>query len=67
MFFRVPKKSRKTPPAPERTGCAYFILERGFLPDPWWDWDDIIDLDYTQEGVRRYMTEALKYWVKETG
>ena len=42
-------------------------LERRLLPDPWWDWDDIIDLDYTQEGVRRYMTEALKYWVKETG
>ena len=36
-----------------------------FRPSPWWDWPDIIDLDYNQEGVRRYMTEALKYWVKE--
>lgn len=33
-----------------------------FRPTPWWDWPDIIDLDYNQEGIRRYMTEALKYW-----
>jgi 1,4-alpha-glucan branching enzyme len=25
-------------------------------PTPWYDWDDIIDLDYTQPGLRRYMT-----------
>lgn len=36
-----------------------------FRPTPWWDWPDIIDLDYEQEDVRRYMTEALKYWVRE--
>jgi glycosidase len=36
-----------------------------FRPTPWWDWSDIIDLDYNHEGLRRYMTEALKYWVKE--
>ena len=36
-----------------------------FRPTPWWDWDDIIDLDYGQEGLRRYMTEAMKYWVRE--
>ena len=36
-----------------------------FCPTPWWDWDDIIDLDYGQEGLRRYMTEAMKYWVRE--
>jgi glycosidase len=36
-----------------------------FRPTPWWDWPDIIDLDYGQEDVRRYMTEALKYWVRE--
>ncbi len=38
-----------------------------FRPTPWWDWSDIIDLDYSQPGVRRYMTEALKYWVAEVG
>ncbi|MGB3722578.1 MAG: alpha-amylase family glycosyl hydrolase [Pacificimonas sp.] len=33
-------------------------------PTPWWDWSDIIDLDYRQPGVRKYMTEALAYWVR---
>ncbi|HEX9019535.1 MAG TPA: alpha-amylase family glycosyl hydrolase [Anaerolineaceae bacterium] len=36
-----------------------------FRPTPWWDWPDIIDFDYEQEGLRRFMTEALKYWVRE--
>ncbi len=36
-----------------------------FQPTPWYDWDDIIDFDYEQPGIRKYMTEALKYWVKE--
>lgn len=36
-----------------------------FRPTPWWDWSDIIDLDYRHEGLRRYMTDALKYWVRE--
>lgn len=36
-----------------------------FRPTPWWDWSDIIDLDYSKPEVREYMTEALKYWVKE--
>lgn len=37
-----------------------------FHPSPWHDWDDIIDLDYGQASLREYMTEALKYWVRET-
>ncbi|MBY0563849.1 MAG: alpha amylase C-terminal domain-containing protein [Hyphomonadaceae bacterium] len=36
-----------------------------FHPTPWWDWSDIIDLDYDQPGLRRYMTEAMIYWVRE--
>lgn len=36
-----------------------------FRPTPWWDWPDIIDLDYDQPAVRQYMTQALKYWVAE--
>jgi len=36
-----------------------------FRPTPWWDWSDIINLDYHQPGLRRYMTGALKYWVQE--
>ncbi|MCB2218843.1 MAG: alpha-glucosidase C-terminal domain-containing protein [Bacteroidetes bacterium] len=37
-----------------------------FRPTPWYDWDDIIDFDYNHPGIRQYMTEAMKYWVKET-
>jgi glycosidase len=38
-----------------------------FCPTPWWDWDDIIDLDYSHPELRKYMTEALCYWVREAG
>ena len=38
-----------------------------FRPTPWWDWSDIIDLDYDRPDVRKYMTEAMKYWVQEVG
>ncbi len=38
-----------------------------FRPTPWWDWPDVIDFDYDQPGIRRYMTEALCYWVREAG
>ncbi len=36
-----------------------------FRPTPWWDWEDIIDFDYGQPAMRKYMTDALKYWVTE--
>jgi len=36
-----------------------------FRPTPWWDWSDIINLSYKHEGLRKYMTDALKYWVRE--
>ncbi|XHS80164.1 alpha-amylase family glycosyl hydrolase [Burkholderiaceae bacterium UC74_6] len=36
-----------------------------FQPTPWYDWADIIDLDYDQPGLRHYMREALQYWVRE--
>lgn len=35
-----------------------------FQSTPWRDYDDIIDFDYSQPGLRKYMTEALKFWVK---
>ena len=38
-----------------------------FRPTPWFDWSDIIDLDYSKPGLRRYMTEAMKFWVREAG
>ena len=36
-----------------------------FMPTPWWDWDDIIDLDYSKPDLRQYMTEALLHWVRD--
>ncbi|UJF30571.1 alpha-glucosidase C-terminal domain-containing protein [Kaistella sp. 97-N-M2] len=36
-----------------------------YQPTPWYDWDDVIDFDYDQPDFRKYMTEALKFWLKE--
>ncbi len=36
-----------------------------FHPTPWWDWSDIIDLDYSKAEVRKYISDAMKYWIKE--
>jgi glycosidase len=41
-------------------------VDGNFQPTPWYDWDDVIDFDYNQPGVREYMTESLKFWVRET-
>jgi cyclomaltodextrinase / maltogenic alpha-amylase / neopullulanase len=40
--------------------------EGKFQPTPWYDWDDVIDFDYNNPYFRKYMTDALKYWVSET-
>lgn len=36
-----------------------------FHPTPWFDWSDIIDLDYDQLDLRNYMIDAMSYWVRE--
>jgi len=36
-----------------------------FTSTPWENWADIIELDYSKPGLRKYMTDALKYWVLE--
>ncbi|MEO0573971.1 MAG: alpha-amylase family glycosyl hydrolase [Pseudomonadota bacterium] len=36
-----------------------------FRPTPWWDWSDIINFDYQHEPLRRYMSDAMQYWVRE--
>ncbi len=41
--------------------------EGNFQSTPWRDYDDIIDFNYDKPELRKYMTEALKYWVRETG
>ncbi len=35
-------------------------------PTPWFDWHDVVDLDYSNQGLRTVMAEALTFWVKET-
>ncbi|GAC13560.1 alpha-amylase family glycosyl hydrolase [Aliiglaciecola lipolytica] len=35
-----------------------------FTPTPWWDWDDVIDFDYSQKALREYMAMAMRYWVE---
>ena len=39
--------------------------EGNFQPTPWYDWEDIIDFDYNNPQLRKYMTGALKFWVSE--
>jgi glycosidase len=34
-------------------------------PTPWWDWRDIVDLDYSRPDLRAWMTQAMQYWVAE--
>ncbi len=36
-----------------------------FRPSPWWDWDDIIEFDYSQDDLRAYMLDAMMYWVEK--
>lgn len=45
----------------------WYASHNGFFQStPWYNWNDIIEFDYSQPEIRKYMTEALKYWVKET-
>ena len=36
-----------------------------FRPTPWWDWSDIIDFDFSKPRIRRYMADAMMFWVRE--
>ncbi len=38
-----------------------------FIPPLGFDWTDVIQLDYRQEGLRQYMINTLLYWVKDIG
>jgi len=31
-----------------------------------WDWTDVVQFDYDQQGLRDYMTESLEFWLQET-
>ena len=41
---------------------------KGEMTSPvFWDWWDTVDFDYSQPGLRKYMTEVMKYWVRDVG
>ena len=39
--------------------------EGEMMPPEGTDWSDVADFDYSQAGLREYMTESLAYWVRE--
>lgn len=41
--------------------------EGTLVPPAGTDWSGVADFDYSQTGLRRYMTESLVYWVREFG
>lgn len=38
-----------------------------FIPPPGTNWSDVIELDYSKQGLRDYQVEALKFWVDSAG
>jgi len=38
-----------------------------FHSPSWTDWSDVIQLDYSHPGLRRYMADAMRWWVAEVG
>ncbi|HKJ34173.1 MAG TPA: alpha-amylase family glycosyl hydrolase [Balneolales bacterium] len=40
--------------------------KQGHFVPPVKDWTDVIALNYSKPGLRKYMINAMKYWVKET-
>ena len=40
-------------------------LNGNFMPPKDTDWSDVVDLDFSKNPLRRYMIDAMKYWIKE--
>ncbi len=38
-----------------------------FIPPPGTNWSDVIELNYSQQGLRNYMIDAMKFWVQDVG
>lgn len=38
-----------------------------FIPPPGTNWSDVIELDFSEQGLRDYMIEAMRFWVEEAG
>jgi len=45
----------------------YTRNKKGHIISPVSDWWDVAELNYANEELRGYMTDMMKYWVKETG
>ncbi len=45
----------------------YTVDSTGKIVTPVEDWSDVADLNYENQDLRNYMTEALLFWVKEFG
>jgi glycosidase len=46
----------------------YVTSDNGdFIPPPGTNWSDVIELDYSKQGLREYMIDALKFWVDSAG
>ncbi|MFQ5491583.1 MAG: alpha-amylase family glycosyl hydrolase, partial [Phycisphaerae bacterium] len=45
----------------------YHRDEQGQIRPPVPDWSDVAHLDYSKQAVRRYMADALLYWVRDVG
>jgi glycosidase len=43
----------------------YVKDEKGNFRPPFPEWEDTLQLDYTNEGLRKTMIEAMKFWLKE--
>jgi len=44
----------------------WYVQQNGnFIPPPGTNWSDVIELDYSQQVLRNYMVDAMKYWIDE--
>ena len=45
--------------------AEWYTQENDSVVAPIADWTDVADLNYEQPGLRQYMIESMKYWVRE--
>jgi len=45
----------------------WFTRNANGIVSPNDDWTDVADLDYSQPGLRKYMIDMMRYWVKDVG
>ncbi|MBN1996807.1 T9SS type A sorting domain-containing protein [candidate division KSB1 bacterium] len=42
-------------------------IDGHFIPPPGTNWSDVIQLDYSQQGLREYMIQAMNFWITDVG